>query len=80
MARSNPRVLPGTMSGSMVLPQLRPVLMSRAHDSTKGNTDAWGLSHNPLVYERHGATGVMLFWMVYIATQDYDVVPAQGAT
>lgn len=40
MVQSGTRMLPETMSGSIVIPQLRPVLLSVAHDNTKGYTDA----------------------------------------
>ena len=40
MVTSGHRVLPETVSGSMVLVQLRPVLMTEAHGNTEGHTDA----------------------------------------
>lgn len=46
MVTSGHKMLPETMSGSMVLVQLRPMLMTVAHGSTEAYTDDWGLGHN----------------------------------
>lgn len=46
MVQSGTRMLPGTMSGSIVIPQLRPVLLPGAHDNPVGYTDARGQNQN----------------------------------
>lgn len=46
MVISGPRLLPRTMSGFMVLPQLGSALISVAHGNIKGHTEAQGLGSN----------------------------------
>ena len=51
---SKPRVLPETISGFIVLPYLRFVLMSMSPGNTEGHMDSRGEGHNLWHYVSEG--------------------------